>query len=133
MSLKSYVLLMSIGTLLCWLAWGFVLLYLAPAEAGLSGLLFFYSSLFLAIVGSFSVLGLLIRLRVLKEDEIVFRHVRRAFRQSVLISGFLILILILQSQHLLAWWNLIILLSLFFFLEGVMFTGRKFNNRDYVR
>lgn len=128
MTLRSYLILMSIGTLLCWVAWFFIVSNISPAEAGLQGLLFFYFSLFLAIVGTFSVIGFAVRKMIIKDDEVIFRHVRHTFRQSIFIALLLIIILILLSQNLLYWWNAIILFIFFMFVEGILFSSRRHSN-----
>jgi len=124
---------MSTGTLICWTAWFFVLFGANPEEAGIPGVLFFYTSLFLAVIGTFSVIGFLLRRIVVKEDEVVFRHAKRTFRQGIFVSIFLILSLILLHQNLLTWWNSLLLLFLFLILESIIFANRKFSNHDYVK
>lgn len=130
MSLRQYLILMSIATLLCWVAWFFVLNYTTP-DSGFLTLFFFYCSLFLAILGTFSVIGFLVRRFFVKDDEVVFRHVRRTFRQSLLLAALIIFALLLLSARLLTWWNSIILIIFFLFLEAVIFTNRKFRNDDH--
>ncbi|MEK7131305.1 MAG: hypothetical protein AAB797_01035 [Patescibacteria group bacterium] len=129
MTLRQYLVLMSVGAAICWLAWFFVLGSVDPSQAGFFGFLFFYSSLFLALAGTFSVIGFLIKKIVLKNDQIVFHHVRSTFRQSLLVATVIILGLILLQIKLLAWWNGILLILLFAAIEGVIFTNRKYNNR----
>lgn len=128
MSLRLYLTLMSIGTILCWVAWFFVITNTSPIESGLMGLFFFYFSLFLAVVGTFSVIGFLIRKIIIKNDEVIFRHVRHTFRQSILLGLLIVFILILLSQNLLFWWNALILFAFFIFLEGVIFSNRRHSN-----
>ena len=132
MSLRLYLWIMSLGTFFCWVAWFFVIIKLAPEEAGFMGLMFFYMSLFLAIVGTFSVLGFLLRLLRLKNDQLVFRHVRHTFRQSILIGVFLISLLMLKANEAITWWIVTLLLLLLFLIEAILSTRRKFNNVDYV-
>ncbi len=132
MSLRAYLILMSLGTLACWVAWVFILT-IDPTTAANSIFLFFYVSLFLAIVGTFSVGGFLVRRLLIKNDEVVFRHVRRTFRQSIMVAGFLIGTLILRQKGLLAWWNFGLLIVIFILLEGVIFSNRKYSNQDYVK
>lgn len=132
MSLRSYLFLMFIATLLSWVAWVFVLLDISPFDGNLLGLFFFYLSLFMAVVGTFSVIGFMIRRLVMKNDEVVFRHVRRTFRQGILLGLAIILILILLSENLLYWWNAIILVILFIFIEVIIFTNYKHSNSNYV-
>jgi hypothetical protein len=123
---------MSIGTIICWGTWVFILFTLDPATAGMWGILFFYISLFLALVGTFSVIVFLLRRLIIKNDEVIFRHVKRTFRQSVILSALIIFALFLLQERLLAWWNSILLVALFVILEAVIFTNRRFSNPDYV-
>jgi len=128
MTLRQYLILMSVGAAICWMAWIFVLGSTDPTEAGFFGFLFFYCSLFLALAGTFSVFGFLIKKIILKNDEIVFHHVKSTVRQGMLVAGFIILGLILLQVKLLAWWNGILLILLFAVVEGIIFTNRKYNN-----
>lgn len=130
MSLRAYLIIMTIGALICWLAWFFVVGSIDPSEAGMIGFIFFYASLFLALTGSFATIGFWIRKRMIKNDDAVFHHVKHTFRQGIIISSTLIIALMLLQAKLLAWWNAILLLLLFFILESVIFTSRKYNNRD---
>ena len=114
MSLRLYLWIMSLGTFFCWVAWFFVIIKLAPEEAG------------------FSVLGFLFRLLRLKNDQLVFRHVRHTFRQSILIGVFLISLLMLKANEAITWWIVTLLLLLLFLIEAILSTRRKFNNVDYV-
>jgi hypothetical protein len=132
MSLKGYLFLMSLGTCFCWVAWVFVILNIAPADAGTTGMLFFYSSFFLAIVGTFSVLGFAIRQKLIKNEDAVMRHARHTFRQSIFVGLLAVSTLYLLASDLFAWWNFVLLVLLFLALEGIVFTKRKFNNVDYV-
>lgn len=123
---------MSLGTVICWTAWVFILFNIDPAQADFLSFIFFYSSLFLALLGTFSVIGFLFRRRVVKEDEIVFRHVKKTFRQGIMLATWVILFLFLQQSKLLTWWIATILIVLFVVIEGLIFANRKYNNRDYV-
>lgn len=125
MSLRIYLFFMSLGTLLCWIAWFFVLTNVSPDEGGLLGLIFFYSSLFLAIMGTASVVGCMVKKAREKNDDVVFRHVHQTFRQSIYIAAFVIVMLVLKAAGLLSWWVLLALLATFFILEGMTFTSRK--------
>ncbi len=132
MTLKQYLLLMATGTIMCWIAWLFILFNISPEQAGLVGFAFFYTSLFLGTVGIFSVIGLLLKKRKTDKDEMIFRQVKRTFKQGILFGAFIILSLILLQFNLLFWWNAILLALLYIVLEGAIVTGRKYNNRDYV-
>lgn len=129
MTLRHYLILMSIGAFICWLAWFFVLSSVDPTQAKFLGFLFFYISLFLALAGTTSVIGFLIKKLVLKDDQVVFHHVKSTFRQGILISTLIIIGLILLQVKLLAWWSAILLTLIFTAIEGIIFTNRKYNNR----
>ncbi len=132
MNLRRYLLVMSIGTLFCWIAWGSVIYSFDPFAGGLIALSCFYTSLFLALLGTISVLGFLIRWLLIKQDEVVFRHVRRTFRQAIIVSSLTIVSLLLLHVDLLRWWNSLLLIVLGFLLEAVFFTNRKYRNPEYV-
>lgn len=128
MTLRFYLILMSVGALICWLAWVFVLGNIDPEQAGFFGFLFFYSSLFLALAGTFSVIGFLIKKIILKDDQVVFHHVKSTFRQGMLAAMVIVSGLILLQTRLLTWWNAVLLVLLFAMIEGIIFTSRKYNN-----
>lgn len=124
---------MSVATLLCSVAWLFVLFSIDPTESNPAGFLFFYMSLWLAIVGSFSVLGFLVRRAIINDDEVVFRHVKQTFRQSIIIASLTILTLLFLAHSLLTWWNVILLVIVGLFIEGIIFSSRRYRNAPYVQ
>ncbi|MBI2038253.1 MAG: hypothetical protein HYT15_05035 [Candidatus Magasanikbacteria bacterium] len=129
MTLRYYLILMSIGAFICWLAWFFVLNSTDPTQAGFFGFLFFYCSLFLALAGTFSVIGFLIKKIILKDDQVVFHHVKSTFRQGLLVAGIIVAGLFLLQIDLFAWWSAILLILIFIAIEGIIFTNRKYTNR----
>ena len=131
MTLRQYLILMAIGTILCWVAWFFIISNVNPLETGYLGISFFYISLFLALTGTFSVIVFLIRHYFIKNNMVIFYHVRHTFRQGILISALITMALILLQEKLLTWWNGIILVILFVILESIIFTNRKYKNNDF--
>ena len=109
MTLKTYLTIMLLGTAICWAAWVVVINSIDPETTNLVGLLLFYSSLFLAIVGASAILGFLVRFILLRQ-ELVFRQVVRAFRQSFLLAAVVVASLIMQSSHLFTWYNALFLI-----------------------
>ncbi len=97
---------MGIAALFSWAAWIYVLIGINPEEAGALSFFLFYLTLFLALVGTLSVLGVIFRARK-AEQALLFREVRIAFRHAVILSSATILALFLASQDLLTWWNFI--------------------------
>ena len=132
MTIKQYLYLMAFSTLICWVAFVFVLFNIDPAQAGVLGFGFFYISLFLGIVGLFSIFGFLIKRRRVQQDDAVFRQVKKTFNQGILFGIFTVLALMLRQFGLLYWWNGIFIILLYILVEGVILSNRKYHNRDYV-
>lgn len=124
MTLKQYLILMTISAVFCWAIWVFVLFMIDPTTAGLLGFGFFYLSLFLSLAGTMSVLGLLFRKKFGKE-EAVFRTVTTSFRQATLLSLLVIGALFLKSKSLLAWWNIVLLVLALTILEFFFISYQK--------
>ena len=109
MSLRLYLLIMSVMTVLCWLAFGYVVWTVNPEATNLTGFGLFYLSFFLSICGTASIAGFLIRFVFLRH-ELIINTVKIAFRQSFLFAGFIVAALLMSSHSLLTWLNLLILI-----------------------
>lgn len=133
MTLRQYIAIMIFGTILSWIIWGVIIFGFDPDKLNIGGFIMFYASLFLSLIGTFSIIGFFIKLKLLKKEEIIFRHIKRTFRQGLFFSLFVILSLLLMQFKLLTWWNFSILLTVYIFLEGLLFTGRKYQNKNYVK
>ena len=132
MSLRLYLILMSLGTFMCWFACFMVLKNVNPYETGYTGFIFFYLTLLLALTGTFSVIGFILRQKFSKSNTVIFKHVRHAFRQGLLISCMLIVSLVMLQFKLL---NLItgsLLVLMFLITESILLANRKFKNREYL-
>ncbi|MFC1663336.1 hypothetical protein ACFL04_04220 [Patescibacteria group bacterium] len=118
MSLKKYLISISVSTLLAWLSWVTVLFYIDP-EAGWLAHVLFHGALFLAIMGTFSVIGFYVRAKIYHEIAL-FKHVGISFRQAAWLSLFSIGSLVLMGAELFAWWSVsifalsLIILEIFF-------------------
>lgn len=108
---------MSLGAILCWTAWGFVIFNVDPfLDAGL-GITFFYISLFFSLLGTISILIFFWRRFLSRVDSPLFRYVQKSFRDSFIFSIIFIFGLFLQSKGYLQWWNIgIFLIGIFFWL-----------------
>jgi hypothetical protein len=112
---------MTLCTIVSWAVWGTVVSLVDPDTGGIIGVLFFYTSLGLALVGTNSVIGLLIRSR-LNRTELISRLAAISFRQALWFSLVIILAMILQSYKMLTWWImaiavLVLVITEFFFLS----------------
>lgn len=124
MTLKKYLAVMAVATAICWTVFLFVASVINPEMTNWIGFFLFYVSLFMALSGTAALGGFLVRFVALKR-ELAFHAVRIAFRQSFLFSLFVISLLVLLSQDLFNWLNLIMLVVVFTIAETVMISSSK--------
>lgn len=110
MSFRAYIIMMIITTLASWSMWAMVIFSINPNTTDFLGLLFFYLSLFLSLIGTMSIVGSVIRKKMIKEG-LLFRHVVVSLRQAVLFSVLIITALLLQSNSILTWWSILLLVG----------------------
>jgi len=123
MTLRKYLNLMLICTLVCWGVWVLSIFLISPQSAGTLGFILFYFSLFLAILGSASIIGFVIRARLGKTP--IFMQVSISFRQGVWLASTVVFLLLLQGFHLLRWWNLALFILLVGIIELFVLTTRR--------
>lgn len=116
MSLRHYLATMILATVLCWLAWIFVLINVDPFETSPVGLAFFYLSLFLAGLGTWSLALFGLYWFWHRATWPLFRYVQKSFREAIWISLFATLLLWLQGQKYLTPLNGLLLGGLFILL-----------------
>lgn len=123
MTLKNYILTMSFLTAICWAVFAWVFNTINPITTNWLGMLMFYITLGIALIGTSSILGLVYRF-MFRRDEVIFNCVKNSFRQSFLFSFFIISLLLLQSVKLFTWINLGLLVIIFTVLE-IFLSSRK--------
>jgi hypothetical protein len=124
MTLKNYLGVMSVLTVICWGIFLFVANLIDPSATNWLGFSLFYLSLFLSLSGTTALIGFIVRFVALKK-ELAFNLVKVAFRQSFLFSLFIIFLLILKSQDLFNWVNLFLLIIIFAILELFLISYKK--------
>jgi len=133
MTLRQYFTIMIIGTILCWISWLFVIVNIDPFQASQSAFLFFYLSLFLALVGTISIIAFLIHTYFSNELLPMFKYVQKSFRNACIISSIFILLLYLHVKGLLNVWNFgaFIFIILFFvsFFASARHSRPEINNQ----
>lgn len=129
MTLKSYLTIMLIMTLICWVAFIFILWSVNPEITNWLGFLLFYLSLFLSLVGSAALAGFIIRFVGLKH-KLAFRSVIDAFRQSFLFAFLIVASLFLMSKNLFNWLNLFFLIIGLSVLEFFLISYRRPSARN---
>ncbi|QQS60558.1 hypothetical protein IPN41_01080 [Candidatus Falkowbacteria bacterium] len=117
MTLRSYLMVMTIGTLIFWLALGLFIINIDPMATNWMGIGLFYLILIFAITGTGAIVGFIIRFFALKQ-EMVTQSVIIAFRQALLAAVLVTSVLFLFSQDLFSWLNVFLL---FCALSGLEF------------
>ncbi|MBU2542910.1 hypothetical protein KJ785_05115 [Patescibacteria group bacterium] len=125
MTLRQYITIMILGSILCWTAWGIVIINIDPFQDTGIGFAFFYVSLFFALLGTISVLAFFIRHLFSREALPMFRYVKRSFSDAFFISICLVILLFLQGKAYLNWWNTGIFLLALAFILAFSFTTKK--------
>jgi hypothetical protein len=128
MTLKSYLLSMSIATLICWSVFVFIINTINPFTTNYLGFILFYLALFFALSGTILLIGFFLRFIIFRQ-KLAFYLVKVAFRQSFLLALFLCVLLFFFSQALVNWLNLVLLLTVFIILE-VFFASFKIKNTN---
>lgn len=123
MTLKKYLFVMGVLTAICWAIFLFIASLIDPTITNWLGFFLFYLSLFLSLSGTIAILGFVFRFLALKK-ELAFNLVKKSFRQSFVISLFIIILLILKANSLFNWLNLFLLITIFVIGE-IFFAGYK--------
>lgn len=124
MSLVRFLIILAIGTVTSWLAWGLVINTMDPANGGAVALLLFYGSLTLAIFGTVTLAGFFLRYW-LERDTVLFRQIGVAMRHGTILTVMAVVLLLLQSQRVLNLWSIIALLALAVVIELFFVAGQS--------
>lgn len=115
MTLNVYLWGMRISTILALLAWGAVIYYVDPSKTGILGQVLFYGSLFLALSGVFTIFFTWLRRKVNQDESFVY--IGMSFRQGLLLSLLVVILLIMQSFGVLVWWDGLLVVAALFLVE----------------
>ncbi|MFA6254443.1 MAG: hypothetical protein WC675_00230 [Patescibacteria group bacterium] len=124
MSLKSFLLLLILGTLLAWLSWGLMLLYFDPSQTSLLGFSLFYLSLFLGISGIIFLVVDWLKGKIFKK-QLLLTRLKNSIRHAILFSILILGWLLLKSHDLLQWWNLLLFILVLTTLEFFCMSTQK--------
>ena len=116
MSFRSYILLILFSTILCISALTIIIFSINPYEASVLTFVFFYLSLFLSLMGVITIINSVIK-KIFIKNKILFRQISASFRQAVLLSLLITICMALQSQRILAWWNMLLLIAVLSTME----------------
>lgn len=111
-----YLLSIFIATILGWASWLVVINNLSPFMSGYLALTLFYSSFFIALTGTFSILNYYLRITVSKHKK-YFQHINTALRQGSLLSLMIVVGLVFQRLRVLTWWDALLILIIVLLIE----------------
>ena len=132
MSLKEYLFSLGLGSLLCFVICGLTVINFDPKTNNVLPLIFFYLSLFMGILGGFSFVAIWIKKTVLKNEEIVFRQIKKIFKQALVFSLLTVFIFYLGHLGLLNWLTFLLIVFFYLIFEGIIFTRKEKNDIFYV-
>lgn len=107
MNLSKFIAYMIFATILCWIGFFLILVFMDPFESGKLTFLLFYLILGMSCLGTFTVFGFWIR-KIFSKNVLSFYNVLVSFRQALWLSLVLTVSLYLQSKELLNWINAIL-------------------------
>lgn len=110
MSFRAYLVLMGLSTAMAWVGWLIVLMNVDPFQTSFMGIVLFYVTLAVGLVGVFTLIGLTYRVGILRRKELVSREVKVSFRHAILLTAVSVITLILSRQGVLHWWVLVVLI-----------------------
>ncbi len=125
MTFRHYVIFLILCTLAAWGVWFWVLTGVSVDAFGLVAVALFYGSIGLAVLGSLSLMGLLLRISVLKSEDLRFTVVKVSFRQSLLLTLLFLTTLSFLHLHYLTWWNFLVLVLFVMSLELFFSSSQK--------
>lgn len=117
MTLAQLLILIAVFTSFMWGAWGWTVFEINPDSTNWLGFLFFYSTFFLALCGTVSLISFFVR-RIRLKQVPDFHLVGVSFRQSLWISILLSAMLFLQGKSWLRWWNVLLILVVIIVTES---------------
>lgn len=124
MSFRSYLIFMSLGTITAWITWAVVLHGVDPTRSGALGLTLFYMTFIMALFGTISLLGMLMRLWIYK-GELASRIAVRSFRQGILLTTLFTGSLLLFSHGWFRWWTMLLVIIIVGMIELTFLSSRK--------
>ncbi len=119
MSFRAYLLLMGMSTLIAWLAWVVLLWNIDPTQASFFVFVIFYFTLAVGLIGTISLFGIAYRMIIVRQEGLVIRQVRVAFRHAVLLSSVAVISLALSAEGQFHWWILLVLISVVSLIEYI--------------
>jgi hypothetical protein len=129
MNVKTYNIFMILATAIAWLGFFIIINNFDPISGNWIVFTMFYAVLFLAILGSLSLIGYWWRRLLNRRKEMSRFLVSESFRQAIIFSAVAIIALWLQASRILTWWNILLLIVSATLLEFIIILFKQ-NNGD---
>lgn len=113
---NTYLLSIFIATVFGWASWAVVINKLSPFTSPQLALSLFYSSLFVALTGTLTLIIYYLR-AWLNKGEIYNAHLNISLRQGVLLSAMICIAIGFQRLKVLTWWDGLLLLAIVLLIE----------------
>ena len=113
---QSYIALIFIFCLISWLIWGLVIVFVGPEDLGILSVILFLLIAGLVFFTSFLLFFYYLRIKFLKLSPI-YRQFHIIFRESLLTSALLIIVMLLLRNGFFNLFNLLALIILFFLID----------------
>ena len=111
MSLRNFVLVMLLGSLLSWVAWTLIVIGVNPQEAGFMALAVFYVTLAVALTGTAALILSFIRIKLLRHHNVPSREVQTAFRHAIFFAAVAVASLALSQNGMFHTWHVVALIA----------------------
>lgn len=125
MTLKAYLWGMRVSTFFALAGLIFVIYYIDPDESGLVGKLLFYLSALLSFSGIFTLFLVWVRSKKMTGESDDLSFMGTSFRQGVLLSLLLIILLFMKSIEILLWWDGMLVAAGIFLIELYFLSHKK--------
>ena len=124
MSLKVFLALISVGSIISWISVGMIIFYFDPGQTSFLGFALFYLSLSLGLSGVIFLASDWLRAKIFKK-QLIFSRIKTSVRQAILFTVLIIGWIFLKSQNLLQWWNLLLFILILAALEFFFMSSQK--------
>ena len=121
---KGYFLLLLIASIFGWASVVLILLRVDPFNSDIPTFILFYVSVGFALYGTFFLLGWFLRKMLIRRMSLDY-YIEILFRQTLLAVILVIVLLLLQSVRLLSWWNSLLVVFAFIFIEYFLISYSK--------
>ena len=124
MTTRGFSLLLIIGTVISWINFISVLVYIDPYKGGILGIIFFYISAIFALVGTLYLSGIVLRKKFVKYQP-AFVRLCVAWRQAIWFTALLMGLVFMYQQDLLNLLNVALLIAVLLILEFFFISYKK--------